>query len=106
YYARDAPLQLAANWDYEPIPANRDQIILRGAIAREPAERRTQRLFDHPLLPLLLAADAPQFRRSIIGQSAIRLNLALDRFGKRPQALRKPCRKLRQSPQLAHNPSP
>jgi hypothetical protein len=40
-----------------------------------------QALFDEALLALLLAADAVQFGRGVVGQRAVGLDGALDGFG-------------------------
>ena len=84
-HARDAPLELRAHRNHKALAANGDDIVLRCAIARELAQRRAQAFFNQPLLALLLAPNAVQLRRCIVGQRPVRLNLALDRLGQRPQ---------------------
>ncbi len=47
----------------------------------ELAQGGAEGLFDDALLALLLAADAAEFGRGVVGQGAVGLDLALDGFG-------------------------
>ena len=84
-HAGHAPLQLRAHGDHETFAANRNQVFLRGAFARQLAQCRAQALLNQSLLALLLATNAVQLRRGIVGERAVGLNLALDRLRERPQ---------------------
>ena len=86
HYARDAPLELCANGNHEAVAANGDDIVLRGAVRGELAQRGAKALFNLALLAFLVAANPAQLRRRVVGERAVRLNLALDRFGQWAQA--------------------
>ena len=72
HHARHAALELRLHRNDKALAANRDQVFLRRALAGEAAQRRAQAALDRALLSLHLAADAPQFGRSIVGQRAVR----------------------------------
>src|ERR1700722_2789760 len=88
HHAGDAPLEFAAHGNDEAVAANGDEVVLRRAFRAELAERCAWALFDDAPLPVLLAANAAEFRRSIVSQRAIRLNLALDRLGEHTKICR------------------
>ena len=81
-HAADAPLQLGADGNDEAVAANGDEVFLGCAVLGELAQGGAQAFFDEPLLALLLAADAAQLGRGVVGQRAVGLNGALD--GSRP----------------------
>ncbi len=66
--AADAPLELAADGNDEAVAANGDEVFLRGALGGEFAQGGAEALFDDALLALLLAADAGQLGRGVVGQ--------------------------------------
>ncbi len=103
-HAGDAPLQLRAHGNHKAVAANGDQLILRCALRGELAQRGAQAFFNQPLLALLIAADAAQLGRSVVGQRAVGLNRALDRLGQRTQAGGECRRQARKPHQLAHQP--
>ena len=63
----DAPLQFRADGNHEAVAADGDEVILGCAVAGELAQRGAQAFFDEALLPLLIAANAAQLRRGIVG---------------------------------------
>ncbi len=81
--AGDAALELAADGDDEAVAADGDEVFLGGAVAGKLAQCGAKGFFDDALLALLLAADAAEFGRGIVGQRAVGLNRALDGFGER-----------------------
>jgi len=83
--ARDAALEFGADGDNEPLAADGDQLVLRGAFAGEFAQGGTEALFNEALLALLVVADAPQLRRGVVGDGAVGLDGALDGVGERPE---------------------
>jgi len=86
-YAGDLALQLAADGNHEALAANGDEVFLGCAFRREPAQRGAQALFNDSLLALLVAADAAELGRGVVGERAIRHDLALDGLGKRAKAV-------------------
>ncbi len=84
-HAGDAALEFAAHGDDEAVAANGDEVFLRGAVGGELAQRGAEALFDDALLAFLLATNAAEFRRGVVGQSAVGLNGALDGFGQRTE---------------------
>ena len=84
--AGDAALELAAHRDDEAVAADGDEVFLRGAFAGELAERGAEGIFDDALLAFLLAADAAEFGRGVVGKGAVGEDLALDVFRERAQA--------------------
>ena len=86
--ARDAALQLRADGDDEALAADGDEVFLGRAFLGELAQRGAQAFFDDALLALLVASDAAQLGRGVVGQGAIGLNGALDGFGQPPQRRR------------------
>lgn len=100
--AGDTTLEFAAHWDDEAVAADGDEFVLRSAVRGEFAQGGAQRLFNHPLLALLFAADAGQLRRRIIGQGAVRLDLSLNRLSKRTKRLCQVRRKRRKARQFSH----
>ena len=81
--AGDAALELAADGDDEAVAADGDEVFLRGAFAGELAQGGAEGFFDGALLALLLAADAAEFGRGVVGEGAVGLDFALDGFGER-----------------------
>ena len=79
--SRDAALELAANGNDEAVAADGDEVFLRGAFAYEFAQGRAERLLYGALLSLLLAADAIEFGRCVVGKVAVGKDFALDGFG-------------------------
>ena len=103
-HACDAPLKLRAHRNHEALTANGNDVVLRRVFRGELAQRRAQAFLDKFLLALLLAADAIQLGRGVVGERAVGLNLALDGFGKRPQAGGERRRKFGKSRQFADKP--
>ena len=82
-------------------------VITSSCVAPSPESFRSARpqaVLDQPSLPFLLAANAIQLRRRIVGQRPIRLNLALDRLGQRSQAARERRRQLLEPRQFPRQP--
>ena len=77
-HARDAALELAAHGNDEAVAADGDEVFLGGAFAGELAQGGAEALFDDALLAFLLAADAAEFGRSVVGERAVGLDFALD----------------------------
>src|ERR1035437_6500784 len=84
--ARNAALEFAADGDDEAVAADGDEVFLGCAVAGELAQSGTEAFFDDALLALLIAADAAQLGRRVVGQGAIRLDGAFDGFGERAKA--------------------
>ena len=93
-YARDAALQLRADGNDEAVAANGDQLVLGCAVAGELAQGGSQTFFDLALLALLIAANAGQLGRGIVGERAVGLDGALDGLGQGTQASRERVGKL------------
>ena len=98
HHAADAALELAAHGDDEAVAANGDDVFLRGAFGGKLAQGGAERLLDDAALAVLVAADAAQFGRGVVGERAVGLDLALDGFGQRTQAAGEIRRKARSSP--------
>ena len=81
--AGDAALEFAADGNDEAVAANGDEVFLRGAFDGELAQRGAEGLFDDALLAFLLAADAVELGRGVVGEGAVGLDFALDGFGER-----------------------
>ena len=81
--AGDAALEFAADGDDEAVTADGDEVFLRGAFAGELAQCGAEGFFDGALLAFLLAADAVELGRGVVGQGAVGLDFALDGFGER-----------------------
>jgi hypothetical protein len=79
-YTADTALELAANGDDEAVAADGDQFFLRGPVAGELAEGGAEGFLDDALLALLIAADAVEFGRGVVGEGAVGLDGALDGF--------------------------
>ena len=86
HHAADAPLQLRADGNHKAIAADGDEVFLRRAVGGKLAQGGAKAFFDEALLALLLAANAAQFGRSIVGQRAVGLDGALNRFCQWAQA--------------------
>jgi hypothetical protein len=80
-YAGDAALELGADGNDEAVAADGDEVLLGCAIAGKLAQGGSERLFNLALLALLLATDAVEFRRRVVGEGAVGLDGALDGFG-------------------------
>ena len=80
-HAGDAALELRADGNDEAVAADGDEVFLGCAFLGELAEGGAEAFFDDALLALLLAADAAQFGRSVVGQRAVGLDGALDGLG-------------------------
>ena len=81
--AGDAALEFAADGNDEAVAADGDEVFLRGAFGGELAQGGAEGFFDDALLALLLAADAVELGRGVVGEGAVGLDLALDGFGER-----------------------
>ena len=83
YDAGDTALEFAADGNDEAVTTDGDEIFLRGAFSRELAQRGAKGFLDGALLALLLAPDAVEFRRRVVGKGTVWLDFALDGFGQR-----------------------
>ena len=79
-------LSSAADGNDEAVAADGDEIFLRCAVAGELAQRGAEAFFNEALLALLIAADAAELGRCIVGEGAVGLDFALDGFGERAEA--------------------
>ena len=77
--AADLALELNLHRNHKAFAAHSDQRILRAAIFGQLRQGASQTGLNRSVLMLQRAANAPQLRRGIIAQAAIRLNLSAQR---------------------------